>query len=96
MRVAATPRIAEQRAVEVVEQLLHLAREVAADGGQADAPRRAVEQAHAQRLLELVDAAAEGRLRDVHRLGGAAEVAELGDGAEGQQVVQVEVQAAID
>src|SRR5690606_10873813 len=32
------------------------------------------------------------RLRDVHRLGGTAEVAELGHRAEGEQVVEVEVE----
>jgi hypothetical protein len=41
--------------------------------------------------LQLVDAAAEGRLRDVHRLGRAPEVAGLGDRREGLQVAQVEV-----
>ena len=82
---------AKQGVVELVEQFAHLALEVAADGGQRHAPRGALEQPHAEGLFELVDAAAERRLRQVDRLGRLAEVAELGYRAEGEQVVQVEV-----
>jgi hypothetical protein len=45
-----------------------------------------------QGLLELLDAPAEGRLRQVNRLRGAPEVAELGHRAKGEEVVQVEVE----
>ena len=84
---------AQQRRIELVEQALHLAQEIAADGSEADAPRRAVEQLHAERGLQLVDAPAERGLRDRHRIGGLAEVAQFGHRAEGLQVVEVEVDA---
>ena len=74
----------------LVEELADLTLEVAADGGQRHATRRSFEQPHAERLLELVDAAAERRLREMHRLGCLAEAAQLRDRTKGEQVVQVE------
>ena len=85
------PADPQQGVIEIFQQQLDLAREVAPDGGELHAAGGAVEQTHAERLLELVDAAAEGWLGDVHRFGGLAEVAQLGDGTKGQQVVEVEV-----
>ena len=49
---------AQQRGVQVLQQLAHLAFEVAADGRERDAPGGALEQPHTERLLQLVDAAA--------------------------------------
>jgi hypothetical protein len=69
---------AQKRVIEVVQELLHLAIEVAPDRGQAHAPGGAVEQSHAERLLELFDASAEGGLRDMQRLRCLAEAVELG------------------
>jgi len=83
---------AQQRRVQVVEQVVHLAREVAAHGGERHAARRAVQQPHAQGVLQLLDAAAERRLRQVDRLGRLAEILQLRHRAEGQQVVEVEVE----
>ena len=50
-----------------------------------------LEQALGVRLLELVDPAAERRLRQMHRFGRFAEVAQLRHRAKGEQVVEVEV-----
>src|SRR5262245_25354810 len=49
---------------------------------QRDAARRALEERDAELVLELADAAAERRLRDVEHLGGARDVARLRDGDE--------------
>ncbi len=82
---------AQERVVQVVQELLHFAIEVAPHRGQAHAPGGAIEQPYAERLLELFDAPAEGRLRHVQRLGRLAEAAELGHGPERLQVIEVEV-----
>src|SRR5690606_4382980 len=47
-------------------------------GGERDAARRSIEQAHVEHELELADRRAEGRLRQVHALGRLAEAARLG------------------
>jgi len=52
-----------------------------------------MEQAHAQGLLELVDAARERGLREVKLLGGGAEAAEADHGHEGAQVGEIEIHA---
>ncbi len=54
--------------------------------GGTHAPAGAVEQLHAQLLFQLPHLLREGRLRNVQRLGGAGEVAMLGDS---EQVAQV-------
>ena len=91
MRVAATPRMPSSVVVQIVEQLLDLAVEVASHRRQVHAPRRAVEQPHAQRLLQLFDAPAEGRLRHVQGVGRLAEAAELCHRAKRLEIVEIEV-----
>ena len=82
---------AKQRLVKLVEQLLDLAVEVASHRREVNAPRRAVEQPHAKRLLQLFDAPAEGRLGHVQCVGRLAEAAELGHGPKRLQIVEIEV-----
>ncbi|MNP43086.1 hypothetical protein D3C76_1368850 [compost metagenome] len=64
-----------QRTLGVVDH--HLAIQ-----GRLHAARQAVEQAHAQSLLQLLQQQAGGRLRGVHRRGRPAQVAELAQGIE--------------
>jgi hypothetical protein len=91
MRDAATPRMPSKVWSSSSSSCSTLRAKSRPDDGQADPTRRPFEQAHAEGLLELVDPPAERRLRDVHRVGGLAEVAQLRDCTEGEQVVQVEV-----
>src|SRR5271168_2672322 len=51
----------------------------AADLGQADAPRRAVQQAHAERVFQRLDVLADRRGRDVHPARRCGEPVTLGD-----------------
>src|SRR5205823_14381096 len=71
------PRVAEQQ----------LAR--ARRGGAAPEP---VEQLHAQLVLERAHVLGDGGLREVERLGGAREAAELGDLGEDLEAAQVHQQ----
>ena len=57
--------------------------------GKADAAVGTVEQPHTQLCLELADLLADGRLRHVKALGGAAEVQLLRDRDEVPQVSQL-------
>ena len=50
-----------------------------------------LQQARAQQVLQLVDAPAERRLRDVDRLRRLAKTAQLRHGPKGQQVVEIKV-----
>ena len=53
--------------------------------------RGALEQLHIQGSFELFDATAEGRLRDPDGIGGSAKTTLVYYGAEGLEVVEVEV-----
>ena len=68
---------------------LGLEEEIAADRAQPQLARVAVDELHAQCRLELLDPAGQRRLRQVQRIGGSVEAAELGHGHEAAQVVQV-------
>ena len=59
--------------------------------GELDAARRAVEQRHADLLLEPGDRGAQRLLGDVHAARGAREVQLLGDGDEVAQVPQLDI-----
>jgi hypothetical protein len=59
-----------------------------ADVGEADGAAEAVEKAGAEFVFELEDLLGERRLRDVRLLGGAAEGAGFGDGAEVAKLVK--------
>lgn len=61
------------------EQLHRVRIEEAPRVGHLQRPRMALEQRHAERLLELLDLAAQRRLRDVQALGRAREVLLLRD-----------------
>lgn len=80
---------AHHRGVELVEQPLGLEVEVAADAAQAELPRVALDQPHAERGLQLLDPAGQRRLREVQHVGGAVEAADLGHGHEAAQPVEV-------
>lgn len=67
------------QAIGVGQQRFGFGQEGLAVAGQADALLAALEQGQAQPLFELGDLAAQGRLRDVQALGGAADVFFLGD-----------------
>ena len=62
---------------QLVQQHARLVREVAADGGEADATRGPLEQADAKRVLQLRHAPAQRGLRQVYRVGGGAEIHQL-------------------
>ncbi|KAG1532477.1 hypothetical protein G6F50_016207 [Rhizopus delemar] len=57
-------------------------------GGQRDAPRGAMEQAHAQPRFQPGDGLAHGRARDAQRIGGLGETARAGRGDERDQAIQ--------
>ena len=57
---------------------------------QLDPPARAVEEAHAERRLQLGDLPAEGRLGDRERLGGLPEMEPAGHLPEVDEVAQLE------
>ena len=63
--------------------------EGAARLGEPRPPAQAIEQRRAQLLLEQAEAAADRRLRAVQARAGAGEAAELGDGDEGSQAVNI-------
>jgi len=80
------------RIVAVLEggqRRLGMGQEGAAGLGQAGAAAHALEQRGAELVLELVDAAADRRLRAVQPLPGAREAAGLGNGEEGADLVDV-------
>src|SRR4029077_138610 len=68
----------EHRAFELRDDAARLLEEAGAFGGELDAPAAAREQGYAEALLERADGARQRRLRNVQRLGGAAEVQPLG------------------
>jgi hypothetical protein len=77
-------------------QALHVADDGFGVGEQSLARRRqqhprwrALEQRHAEIALERLDLARDGRLAEVHRLGGTRQVAELGHRHEGLELGQV-------
>ena len=73
--------LGEDLARRAVEQLALL--------GQDQSARVAVEQRHAQALLERADLAAHRRLAEIQRLAGMGEAAGLGDGMEDPQLVPI-------
>ncbi|MCY1417326.1 hypothetical protein D9M71_328580 [compost metagenome] len=66
-------------ALRLFEHLLRLGDDAFADRGQAHGALAALEDQHAQLVLELLHADREGRLADVAALGGAAEMLLLGE-----------------
>jgi hypothetical protein len=84
---------AEQRDIKIVEQLFRARGENASYGRERNASGCSLEQPHAERRFELLDAAAQCRLRDVDRLRGFAEATQLDDSSKRLQIVQVEVDA---
>jgi hypothetical protein len=67
-----------------------------AGGRKLDAARRAVQERHAELGLEPPDLLRERRLGDVQALGGAAEVALLGDRDERAEMPELHVRNALD
>jgi hypothetical protein len=61
----------------------------AAQPGQLDAPPAPLEQLHAVALLQRLDLAREGRLRDVQRFGRPGVAARRRDGVEGPQLCRI-------
>ena len=74
--------------VRLVEHPAGLFEQRRARVGERDAALRAVEQAHAELVLELADLLAHGRLRHVQPLGSAAEVELLRDRYEVPQMAK--------
>ena len=79
----------EHRALELRDDAARLLEEAGALGGELDPPAAAREQRHAEPLLERADGARQRRLRDVQRLGGAAEMQPLGHRHEIPQLPQI-------
>ncbi|OLG46838.1 hypothetical protein DXO89_01140 [Xanthomonas oryzae pv. oryzae] len=73
---------AHQCHVQIIEHALDLRHEGLADGGERDLARGALEQLDVQRRLELVDPAAERRLRDANTFCSAAKAAVFGNRTE--------------
>jgi hypothetical protein len=71
------------------DELLRLAQEPMARGGQHDARARPLEERDADFLLELTNMPTQGRLRDMQSLRSPCEVQLLGDGDEGAQMAEV-------
>src|SRR5207248_6827043 len=69
----------EQDRVQVVQEATGLACEVPPDRGELDVSGIAVEKAHAERVLQLVDAPAQRGLRKVDRLRAGAEPRDIAD-----------------
>jgi len=67
---------------------MRLAQKLMALVGQGHALGVAIEQADADFLLQLLDRQGQGRLRDVHRLGGSRDGARLGHGDEVTDLTQ--------
>ena len=83
----------EQRDIEIVEQLFSARGENASYGRGRNASGCSLEQPHAERLFELLDAAAQCRPRNVERLRCVTEATQLHDGSKRLQIVEVEVDA---
>ncbi|CDX56038.1 hypothetical protein MPL1032_20368 [Mesorhizobium plurifarium] len=88
----ATGKVAAElfQARSVGKQCAGFGEEGPALGVEMDALLGPLEQGDAQLLLELHDLPAQGRLRNVQLLGGAADIAGLGDGDEISYLAQVE------
>jgi hypothetical protein len=96
------PELAARRSLRVLggavdrgEDPARTREEHLAGGRELDAAGRAVQQRHAELGLEPADLLRERRLGDVQALGGAAEVALLGDGDEVTEVSELQ-DAALD
>lgn len=81
---------AHEHAVQVIQPHAGLARKVTAHGRERDTAGGAVKQAHAQGFFELVDATAEGRLRQVDRLGRSTKALQLSHRGKGLDVSKIE------
>ncbi|KOQ36381.1 hypothetical protein ABW37_27645 [Achromobacter xylosoxidans] len=68
--------------------MARVAQEAAAGGAQFDLAAAALEQRHAQVLLQQLDLARQRRLRHAQALGGAAEVQFLGHGDEAFELAE--------
>ena len=79
---------AVQHAFEVLQDLVHQRIEAAPRFRQPDAPRAALDQAHAQGLFQLLDLPAQGRLRHMQRGGGLGEAAGAHQRHQGAQLPQ--------
>jgi len=84
------PRVDGHR-VDLAEHAGDNRQKLAPDLRQRDGARGAIEEPHAQRVLEMADPDGERGLRHVQRLGGAGEVSEAGDPEEGLQLAEGEI-----
>lgn len=75
-------------AVELIDLAAHLLQKSAAQQGQVHGARCAVEQPHAQYVLQVRNAARQRRLRQVQGLGGRSEALQIAHGDEGAQIGQ--------
>ena len=81
----------EQRGVELIEHARGPALQQPAGVAELDFARAAVQQLHAQLLLQIGDAAAHRGLGQPHGFAGAAEVLLLGHGQEHAQLPQGDI-----
>ncbi|OLT18486.1 hypothetical protein BJF79_17175 [Actinomadura sp. CNU-125] len=72
----------QDRLLGAVQQLLRLGQEDRTRSGEAAAPGGALQQTHAESVLQALDLAAQGRLGDTQFLGRLCEVQPLGDDRE--------------
>ncbi len=82
---------AQQRHVQIIQQALDAGHETASGLSQTDFTRSALEQPDTQGIFKLIDAPAQGRLRDAHSVGGPSKTALLDNSTKSLQVVEVEV-----
>jgi hypothetical protein len=78
-------------AIEIGEQALDARHEIRADLAELKLSRGAIEQPHAQAILELAHRLADGGLRHPERTRRGAEAAGLDDADEGAELFQVEL-----
>ena len=76
---------------DLVEHALDDRQELAPYLGQDDRPGGAIQQAHAERLLQVADADGQRGLRHVQRPGGAGEIPQSGDPEERLELAQGEI-----
>ena len=81
--------------IQVGQNLFHQRIEFASDLGELYSPRVAIEELHAQGVLQLLDRAAQGRLGRVQMLGGDGETAEPRDREKSAQLAQSDIHRPI-
>lgn len=84
------PRDLRQRAVMRLQKPPGRRQELRTLSGHGDVPRRPVEEARAEPVLQTLEAQADRCLRSGKRLGGTREAAEIGHPHEGQDTVEIE------